>query len=246
MSTFQLISLRIGGAPPMRGKSSGFCGSMWRGGSERKREGVKTTVQVRLYPTPEQAALLRAHCQEYISTINVLVAALDSDVLPDGGKGVSTKDFIAALPSAVKNQALRDARSLWNRSFVLGVLPILRKPICQWNNQNWRIEGDRLLIPVCQDGKVQQISIRCAPRAPAGTPGLLRIKRKRGKWVAEVAYTLPEPEPTSGERIMGVDLGIKVPAVVHIIGSGTRYVGNGRMQRAKRCQFYDTARTFSK
>jgi IS605 OrfB family transposase len=201
----------------------------------------KTTVQVRLYPTPDQSAILRAHCQEYISTINVLVAALDSDVLPEGGKGTSTKDFTAALPSAVKNQALRDARSVWNRSFVLGVLPVLRKPICQWNNQNWRIAGERLILPVCQGGNVQQISIRCAARAPegtSGTPGVLRIKRRRGKWVAEVAYTLPEPEPAPGERIMGVDLGIKVPAVVHIIGTGQRFFGNGRQQRAKRRQFY--------
>lgn len=199
---------------------------------------LKTTVPIRLYPTPEQAALLRAHCQEYISTVNVLVAALDSDVLPDGGKSISTKDFTAALPSAVKNQALRDARSRWKRSFELGVLPILRKPICQWNNQNWRIEGDALLLlPVCQDGNVQQIGIRCAPLILAGTPGLLRIKRKRGKWMAEIAYTLPEPEHTTGEAIMGVDLGIKVPAVVHVIGKGNRFFGNGRMQRARRRQF---------
>jgi hypothetical protein len=73
---------------------------------------LQTAVQVRLYPASDQAALVRAHCQEYISTINVLVAALDSDVLPDGGKGVSTKDFTAMLPSAVKNQAPRDARSV--------------------------------------------------------------------------------------------------------------------------------------
>ena len=83
---------------------------------------MKTTVPARLYPTPEQVTLLRAHCQESISSINVLVAALDSDVLPEGGKGVSTKDFTAALPSAVKNQALRDARSVWKRSFELGVI----------------------------------------------------------------------------------------------------------------------------
>jgi putative transposase len=197
----------------------------------------KTTVQIRLSPTPEQAALLRVHCQEYISTTNVLVAALDSGVLPEGGTGVSTQDFTAALPSAVKNQALRDARAVWNRSFVLGVLPVLRKPICQWNNQNWRIAGDRLILPVCQDGTVQQISIRCAPLTQEGTPGLLRIKRKRGKWVAEVAYTLPAPEPTTGEALMGIDLGIKVPAVVHVIGKGHRFFGNGRMQRAKRRQF---------
>ena len=108
-------------------------------------------MHVRLYPTPAQAAILRAHCQEYISTINVLVAAVDSDVLPDGGKGTSTKDFTAALPSAVKNQALRDARSVWTRSLTLGVLLMLRTPICQWNNQNWRMEGATLLVPASQD-----------------------------------------------------------------------------------------------
>jgi putative transposase len=199
---------------------------------------MKTTVPIRLYPTPDQAATLRMHCQEYISTINVLVHALDSDMLPDGGKDASTKDFTAALPSAVKNQALRNARSVWQRSFQLGVIPVLRKPICQWNNQNWRIEDATLLIPVCQHGQVEQIAIRCSGIAPLGKPGLLRIKRKRGKWVADVAYTLPEPEPTSGQGIMGVDLGVKVPAVVHIINTGTRFFGNGRAQRAKRRRFY--------
>ena len=86
----------------------------------------KTTVQVRLYPTPEQSCLLLAHCQEYISTVNVLVAAFESDVLT--GK-VSTKDFATHLPSAVKNQALRDAQSVFKRSVELGCIPVLKKPI---------------------------------------------------------------------------------------------------------------------
>lgn len=84
-------------------------------------------VQVRLYPTPAQAAILRAHYQEYIRTINVLIAALDCDMLPDGGKATSTKDFTASLPSAVKNQALRDARSIWKRSLTVGVLAIVMR-----------------------------------------------------------------------------------------------------------------------
>lgn len=196
---------------------------------------LKTTVPVRLSPTPDQAAILQAHCQEYISTINVLVQALDSDVLP---QDASTKDFTAVLPSAVKNQALRDARSVWQRSFELGVIPVLRKPICQWNNQNWRIEGDTLLIPVCQDGQVAQIAIYCSGAEPLGKPGVLRIKRKRGKWVADVAYTLTSPEPTPAQGLMGVDLGVKVPAVVHVIGKGHRFFGHGREQRAKRRQCY--------
>ena len=195
---------------------------------------LKTTVPVRLYPTPDQVAILQAHCQEYIGTVNVLVQALDSTVLPEGA---STKDFTAALPSAVKNQALRDARSVWKRSFELGVIPVRRRPICQWNNQNWRIEGDTLILPVCQGGQVGQVAIRCSTVEPLGKPGILRIKHKRGKWMADAAYTLPEPEPTPAQGIMGVDLGVKVPAVVHVIGKGSRFFGNGREQRAKRRQF---------
>lgn len=185
-----------------------------------------------------QAVLLRVHTQEYINTINVLVQALDYGMLPDDGKGVSTKDFIAALPSAVKNQAPRDARSVYKRSFELGCIPVLRKPICQWNNQNWRITGDSLLLPVYWDGQVRQIAIRCAPVAQDGTPGLLRIKRKRGKWVADIAYTLPTPEPVTEQGVMGVDLGVKIPAVIHVTGKSTHYLGNGRYQRMMRRRFY--------
>lgn len=95
-----------------------------------------------------------------------------------------------------------------------------------------------LLLPLCQDGIVCQMAIRCAPVALDGTPGLLRIKRKRGRWIAEIALTLPEPEPATGGAIMGVDLGIKIPAVVHIIGKGSRFFGNGRYQRFRRRHFY--------
>src|SRR5712691_2579381 len=147
----------------------------------------KTTIQVRLYPTPEQAHLLMAHCQEYISTVNALVSAFDSDVLE--GK-VSTKDFRASLPSAVKNQALRDAHSVFKRSFELACIPILKKPICQWNNQNWRIEEGMLVLPICKEGKTHQERIRCADMALEGKAGILRIKKKRGKWIADIALTL--------------------------------------------------------
>ncbi len=204
----------------------------------------KTTRQVRLYPTPEQAALLRAHCQDYIATINVLTRAIDAGVLPEQA---STKDFAAVLPSAVKNQALRDARSVVKRALVLGRLPTLRKPICQWNNQNWRFEsqteGTHLVLPVFQDGKVSQIMLCCSPLAQEGTPGLLRIKRKRGKWIAEIAFTLPTPEPTTAQGVMGIDLGIKIPAVVHIIGKGAHFFGNGREQRFRRRRFYRQRKT---
>jgi hypothetical protein len=123
-------------------------------------------------------------------TVNVLVQALDGEVLPEGA---TTADFPAALPSAVKNQALRDARSVWHRSCALGMLPIVRRPLCQWNNQNWRLDGQMLLLPVWQDGKTGQIALPCSPHTLTGHPGLLRIRRTRHRWVAEITSTLPTP-----------------------------------------------------
>ena len=62
-----------------------------------KGSGLTTAVPVRLYPTPEQATLLRAHFQEYIRTGNTLVQALDSGVLPHNGQDATTKDFTLAF-----------------------------------------------------------------------------------------------------------------------------------------------------
>jgi len=224
-------------------------GRQWKrriqGALHRKAEQdmSKTTVQIRLSPTPEQGRLLMAHCQEYISTVNVLVAAFESDVLT--GK-VSTKDFRASLPSAVKNQALRDAQSVFKRSFELGRIPVLKKPICQWNNQNWRIEEGTLIVPVCQDGKTQQIRIACADVPLEGKAGIARLKKKRDKWIIDVVLTREDAPPTDGQAVMGIDLGIKVPAVTHIRGQGTRFFGNGRAQRSMRRRFYSRRKTLQK
>jgi putative transposase len=203
----------------------------------RKPKGLQNTLQVRLYPTPLQGPLLMAHCQEYISTVNVLSSALDADVIPHDDT-FSTKDFVASLPSCVKNQALRDARSVFKRSLELDCLPVLKKPICQWNNQNWHLEHGTLTLPVCLDGKTQQIQIACADVALDGLPGILRIKKKRGKWIADITMTIPKPKPVEQDGVMGIDLGIKVPAVAYVSRKGSRFFGNGRYQRHMRRRFY--------
>jgi putative transposase len=209
----------------------------------RKDKGVQTTLQVRLHPTPEQTRLLLAHCIEYIRTVNVLVSALDAGILPEKA---STKDFVAALPSAVKNQALRDAHSVYKRSFELGKVPVLKRPHCQWNCQNWSLSGSTLTLPVCVDGKIQQAHILCEGMVYAGVPGILRLKKKRGKWIADLTLTIEKPLPTEDDGVMGVDLGIKVPAVTYIAGSGTRFIGNGRSQRFQRRRFYAQRKTLQK
>ena len=208
---------------------------------------LKNTVQIRLYPTRAQARMLREHCQEYIDCVNTLVQAHDADMLP---KGFSTKDFGAPLPSAVKNQVIRDARSVYNRSFELGRIPHLKKPFAQWNNQNWKLEMSdtrshkkgglkgELIIPMWNGTKTKQVKIKCCGEMPVGEKGILRIKRKDEKWVADATTTLPDAQPEQGEMVMGVDTGIKVPAVAYIEGLSARFYGNGRHMRYKRRKFY--------
>jgi IS605 OrfB family transposase len=103
-----------------------------------------------------------------------------------------------------------------------------------------------MLVAVCQDGQVGQIAICCSGVEPLGKPSVLRIKRKRGKWVADVNYTLPTPEPTAEKGIMGIDLGVKVPAVAHVVRKGHRFFGSGRYQRAMRRQFYSRRKKHQK
>jgi putative transposase len=201
----------------------------------RKEKGLQTTLQIRLHPTSEQSRLLMAHCMEYISTVNALVSALDTGILPEKA---STKDFVASLPSAVKNQALRDAHSVFKRSLELGTLPVLKKPIAQWNNQNWHLSGSMLTLPMCVDGKTQQVHLSCEGIVYAGIPGILRLKKKRGKWVADLTLTIEKSLPTEEDGVMGVDLGVKVPAVAYVASRGTCFFGNGRYQRYMRRRFY--------
>jgi IS605 OrfB family transposase len=116
--------------------------------------------------------------------------------------------------------------------------PVLKKPICQWNNQNWQLTDCTLTLPVCVDGKTRQIVLPCHGLVYTGKRGLLRIKKKRGKWIADITFLLEDPARVESERVMGIDLGIKVPAVSYTPGYGARFFGNGRYQRAVRRRFY--------
>jgi putative transposase len=91
---------------------------------------------------------------------------------------------------------------------------------------------------MCLDGKIQQVRIRCADLPLQGKRGTLRLKKKRGKWIADLVLTRADAPPTDGQALMGIDLGVKVPAVAHVRGKGTRFFGNGRYQRVMRRQFY--------
>ena len=88
--------------------------------SNNKKQGGETmsqtiTVKVKLLPTKEQATILQKMNKEYIATINALVSEMVDE---KKSTKKSSKDISANLPSAVKNQAIKNAKKVSSLLFL--------------------------------------------------------------------------------------------------------------------------------
>lgn len=75
--------------------------------------------------------------------------------------------------------------------------------------------------------------------------GLMRIVEKAGKWYAQVSLSIPVTKKTN-EKVMGVDLGLKVPAVAVTSNGKTRFFGNGRQNKHIRRKYQQRRRKLGK
>ena len=245
---------------------------------------LTTSLKLELNSSDEH--LLREEMKKYIACVNFLVALHLSGV---SIQKFSSKDVDAELPAVVKNQAIRDAKSVlrryakkqWKverkrawfaeqgktpkRPIRDAKVPILRRPVLFVNNQNFKIDLDAKTVsfPLFRNGETAprkttrnsvQKEIRVTTITPrqreilTTTPHLatLRIVRRGDTLLAQVGYTVEEPETASlddlladpNTLVMGVDLGIKCPAVSYSTSGTIRFFGNGRENRYKRRKFY--------
>lgn len=125
---------------------------------------MQLTETVKLYPNKYRTELIKATMSEYISTVNHLVLdAINGRAITK----ITTADVNAALPSALCNQCIRDAKSIirkYNKvlrnSDTQVKLPVLKKMCCYINNQNFRINDDCINFPVIINGKSKRISVK--------------------------------------------------------------------------------------
>jgi hypothetical protein len=105
------------------------------------------TVKIKLTPTKEQASILNEMSKTYISTINNLVSEM---VRERKGTKKSSKDIPVNLPSAVKNQTIKDAKSIFKKvkKSNYEIVPVLKKPVGIWNNQNYSFDFTHILMPI--------------------------------------------------------------------------------------------------
>ena len=201
---------------------------------------MQLTVQIKLRPTKEQASLLTSTAEEYISLINdILDHAIAIGALPK----LSSKSVYAALPSALRCQCVRDAGSIYRKTMKHnGKMPTLKKPAAIWNNQNYSIFNKTIAFPMLVNGKSKKLKVKAAiPDDVVGMLytcklGALRITQKGKKWVAQIAYE-KQTVPNSGNGVMGIDLGIKCPAVAVFSDGATRFYGNGRQNKFVRRRY---------
>lgn len=201
------------------------------------------TVKIKLLPTKEQAAILTDMSREYIYTVNLLVSEM---VAEKQSTKKSSKDIAVSLPSAVKNQAINDAKSVFRKAKKrkFETIPVLKKPMCIWNNQNYSVDFTHISIPIMLEGKAKKTPIRALVVDKKNRNidlfqhqlGTLRITKRANKWMAQIAVTIPTIEKT-GCNVMGVDLGLKVPAVAVTADEKVRFFGNGRQNKYKKRAF---------
>lgn len=116
-------------------------------------------------------------------------------------------------------------------------LPILKRPVCYINNQNFKVKDNCLEFPMMVGGKCKRISVSCTMTQRqkdlfANTPkyGTLRLVIKNGNLCAQIIYEAEE-QTSTGEHVMGIDLGIKVPAVSYCDNGKVKFYGNGRKNK---------------
>lgn len=211
------------------------------------------TVKVKLLPTKEQVLLLEQSGREYIKVINTLVSEM---VKEKKSTKKSTKDIEANIPSAVKNQAIKDAKSVFStkvKKSKYKIIPILRKPVSVWNNQNYSFDFTHISMPFMVNGKSTRLKVRALLIDKHNRNfallkhklGTLRITKKGSKWIAQISVTIPTIEKT-GTKILGVDLGLKVPAVAITDDDKVRFFGNGRENKYIKRKFRSVRKKLGK
>ena len=217
---------------------------------------MQLSETVKVYPTEYQKNIITQTMTEYIDIVNRLVFdAVNGHSI----EKTTTADVSANLPSALTNQCIRDAKSivkkhykychkavLKNRSLVkrgstiktkAPNLPILKKPCCYINNQNYRLKNNCIEFPVMINGRSKRISVfvKLTDRQKAlfsnAKFGTMRIVTKNHTLVAQIVYNVAEPELKSDGNVMGVDLGIKCPAVSYCSDGSVKFYGNGRKNK---------------
>ena len=219
------------------------------------------TVKLKLNKFEEQQLL--TSMQLYIDTVNDIVSLALSGT--DISK-YSSKDVNCDLPSAIRDQIRRDAKSIVakyrkdchkavlqnrvikckkqldkykNLKYKTQHVPVVHNPVMYVNNKNFKIcDNKSVEIPMFLNGKSKRIAFKTymtdkqyETLVNAYHLGTLRIVMKNNKLYVQIAYDVPDTIAKHVGNVMGIDLGIKCPAVSYTDNGKVKFYGNGRKNK---------------
>ena len=183
---------------------------------------------------------------------------------------LTTADVKVNLPSALCNQSIRDAKSIvkkYNKACkkVKEVneikeikVPVLKKLCCYINNQNFKIQDNYISFPVLINGKSKRIFVKTKMTdrqkliLSSHKLGTMRIVVKnKNTLVAQLVYEIDEIDEINGikkenKNVMGIDLGIKCPAVSYCTDGSVKFYGNGKKNKYMRRHYANLRKWFQK
>jgi len=214
---------------------------------------MQIVIQIKILPSKPEAELIDDTLTGYVAMVNNVV----SDFVALNKLVPKTSAHIKRdIPSALKAQAIQDARSVFKKyakdsktairfneknplkKQKTVKVPVLKRPVAIWNNQNFSMEDETISFPLWINGKVKKTSIKTIITDRhrvllQNKLGTLRISKKRGKYIAQIAVDVAR-EISSGTSVMGIDLGLKIPAVAVTDTDKVKFFGNGRENKYKK------------
>ena len=123
---------------------------------------------------------------------------------------------------------------------------------CYINNQNFRISDDSISFPVMINGKSKRISVKTKISKrqrlifSSSKLGTMRIVVKGHDLVAQIVYDAKEDAASSNDNVMGVDLGIKCPAVSYCQMEVSSFMEMGEKNKYIRRHYNNLRKRFRK
>lgn len=201
---------------------------------------MTNTIQCKLYLSKYQEYILTTNSKEYIRAVNDTVR---NNLDTDEWKHYTSKHITANLSGNVRDSVKQDMRSVlsvYNKRVKKNMnptLPLLKKPILKWSYVGYGVRPNGVLRLQCWDGKAIKLFVKADisseqyKQIDSGKIGGLRVTQKNGKWIAQIAVTIPDKPTLETDGVMGIDLGIKVPAVVYTSDDKVKFFGSGRMNK---------------
>ena len=189
------------------------------------------TSKIILHPTLQQTKTLSDLISIYKSEVN---ECLNNFMKNQKITWIPYSTLNKQLPWESKKEVIKEAQKIFKGHLRIRSTQAVRfkGEYCKWHFDSFTL-NTKLNLQVGQQSKLvvdyyadeYQMQL-----LSAGFHTSLRIEQANRKWYCYIKILIPDPQPF-GEHVMGVDLGIKVPAVVATSTGKIKFFGNGREVR---------------